>query len=493
MSDLAQKHPQYTDSVSDWTLMRDCHKGERHIKSRGPVYLPPTSAHIMDGYGTANMESIGWKAYNAYRQRARFPNFVREAIETAIGMMHSQPAEIELPKAMEKIRSVKGETPQQLLRRINLEQLLTGRVGLMADLPTSTKPGEDMPYLAVYSAEKIINWDDGQSNLLVPQHLNLVVLDESEQVRKDVFHWHSQTKYRVLVMGNDAENEEKGIYRQGVFGDKSAYSESGLNTPSWRGRTLERIPFIIINACDVTPDVDDPPLLDLGNLCLTIYRTDADYRHNLYMQGQDTFVTMGGNFDETDRVRTGAGARIDLPMGGKAEYVGVKSTGLSEQREALSRLEARAGSIGAQTLDTTSRERESGESLRIRVAARTADMNQIVETGANGLEAMLRVCAEWMGEDPEKVKVKPNKEFGEIPLTGQAMVEIATAAANGFPISKKSMHALGVKRRVTSMTYEEEMAQIAKEPKPEVPGEGKTPGNPDPNDKPKPKQEDPKE
>ena len=54
--------------------------------------------------------------------------------------------------------------------------------------------------------------------------------------------------------------------------------------------------YQIINSCDVVSDVDDPPLLDLGNACMTIYRSDADYRQNLFMQGQDTFVTIGGGF-----------------------------------------------------------------------------------------------------------------------------------------------------------------------------------------------------
>jgi hypothetical protein len=131
---------------------------------------------------------------------------------------------------------------------------------------------------------------------------------------------------------------------------------------------------------------------------------------------------------------------------------------LEEQRAALENLERRGGSMGAQTLDTTSRERESGDSLRIRVAARTADMNQIAETGAEALEKILKSIATWVNEDPEEVEVKPNKEFGEIPLTGQTMVEMATARNLGYPISAQTLHEIAVKRRVTTKTFDEEMA-----------------------------------
>jgi len=119
--------------------------------------------------------------------------------------------------------------------------------------------------------------------------------------------------------------------------------------------------------------------------------------------------------------------------------------------------------MGAQTLDSTSRERESGDSLRIRVAARTADLNTIADTGAAGLEQVLKICAEWMGENPDEVEVVPNKDFGEMPLTGQSMVEIATARNLGWPISARSMHDLGRKRRMTTKTFEEEVAEAEKE------------------------------
>lgn len=457
---LSTKHPSYADMVPDWTLMRDSYKGERKVKSKGALYLPMTSSQIIDG-ADKSITSIGYKAYHAYRLRARFPNFTREAIETAIGMMHSQPPEITLPKRMEGIRSSKGETLPNLLRRINTEQLKTGRIGLMADLPSKPAPGRDTPYLTTYIAERIINWDDGEVEELVPQVLNMVVIDESEFGRKGTFGWDKEEKYRVLIVGSSDTNQDVGVYKQGVF--KKTFAEAELRAPSLLGRELESIPFVIINSADLISEIGEPPLLDLANMCMTIYRGDADYRQNLFMQGQDTLVIKGGTFDEDEPLRTGAGARIDLAEGGDAKYIGVTSSGLSEQSKSLDRLEARAGSMGAQTLDSTSRERESGDSLRIRIAARTADMNQIVETGAAGLEAILKICAVWMDEDPNEVSVKPNKEFGEMPLTGQTMVEMATARTLGFPLSARSMHDLALKRRMTSRTFEEEMIEAAKE------------------------------
>ena len=455
-------HPQHAEMKPDWVLMRDSYRGERAVKNKSNLYLHPTSSQVLDGWNKGSTHS-GQIAYDAYKQRARFPNYVREAVQMAIGMMHSQPAKITLPKAMENIVSSKGEPLEVLLRRINLEQLITGRVGLMADLPTDPSPDRDVPYLVTYPVERVQNWDDGEVEGLVPQVLNLVVLDESEFERRNNFDWTMEEKHRVLIIGEIQENESEGVYKQGVITSKENFDITLLKAPTWKGRTLSKIPFLVINSCDLTTDVDEPPLLDLGRMCMTIYRGDADYRQNLFMQGQDTLVTIGMAIDEDETVRTGAGSRLDVPMGGDAKYVGVTSQGLKEQREALDRLEGRASSMGAQTLDTTSRERESGDSLRIRIAARTADMNQIVDTGAAGLQHVLRIAAEWMGEDPNEVSVKPNKEFGEMPLTGQTMVEMTTARNAGWPISARTLHDISRKRRMTDMTYDEEVAAAESE------------------------------
>lgn len=458
---LSTPNPAFSEYREDWEKLRDAYRGERVVKQRGMKYLPATSSQLADGAGK-NSESVGHKAYEAYKLRARFPNFLREAVHMAVGMAFSQPWTFKASDAIKDTLSSRGESLQELAQRVVLEQLLMGRVGLMTDLPTSAAPGKDRPYISLYQTERLINWDDGAMSEIIPNTLNLVVLKELAYVRKNFFDWKQEDIYRVLVLGDMMQNEVTGSYRVGRY-EQQGFDESQLVEVNWRGRTLDYIPFTIINSCDVTPDVDDPPLLDLAETCYALYRGDADYRQNLFMQGQDTFVTIGGGFDQTDVVRVGAGAHIDLPMGGDAKYVGVSGSGLSEQRQSQENLERRAGSMGAQTLDTTSRERESGSSLKIRVAARTADMNQIVDAAAEGLRQALAAAAELTNEDPDNVEVEPNKEFGDMPLSGQDMLQIMQARNEGFPMSRRTMHSIAKARRMTSMTYEEEVEADKKE------------------------------
>ena len=110
VDNVITRHPNYSDVKPDWDLMRDAYKGQRAEKNKTIEYLPFTDAQILDGAGSPQALSVGSKAYASYILRARFPNFVKEAIEMAIGMMFSQPPEIKLPDAMKDIRSSKNES-----------------------------------------------------------------------------------------------------------------------------------------------------------------------------------------------------------------------------------------------------------------------------------------------------------------------------------------------------------------------------------------------
>lgn len=460
---IDQNHPLYVDFLSDWVTMRDSYRGERIIKTKRFDYLPATPGMMLDGAEKPNTK--GWFAYDAYIKRAVYHDFVRDAVEALVGMLHDKPPVIELPSSMEQYReraSNKGEDLETLLRRVNEQQLVTGRLGLLADMPEMPDPANPLPYLALYDAEAIINWDDETTNEAKPSNLNLVVLDESGYQRHTIFEWEYKRRHRVLMLGDPQANEREGtaIYSAGLFEELNSWSAGLMRTPSIRGVTLQKIPFVFINSKDIVAQPDDPPLIGLAKLALAIYRGEADFRQNLFMQGQDTLVVIGSTPEEETRV--GAGARINVQQGGDAKYIGVSSQGLAEQRMALEADKAVAATKGAQLLDS-SKQKESGEALHLRLAAKTATLNQIALTGAAGLERSLRIVAEWMGADPMQVIVTPNLDFADMPLDGATLVEYMTARGMGAPMSLKSIHTLMRKRELTEFTFEEEMEEIAEE------------------------------
>lgn len=459
---LDSKHPAYLEMLPDWQKMRHTYAGERAVKEEGQLYLPATSGMLLDGMEPSQK---GYAAYQAYKIRAVFPNYVSEGVKAMVGVMHSMPASIELPPALEPLRekgSINGESLQMVLRRINEAQLTTGRIGLLLDLPTSPRSGLALPYIATYEAERITNWDNGQVDDPTLQSLNFVALNESEHERVDQFEWRFINKYRILILGGLMEEEEMAVYRQGLFDATLEFNEGALIEPQIRGIPLEQVPFVFINSTDLLSDPLAPPLLELANLCLTIYRGEADYRQSLFMQAQDTLLLIGAEKDT--QVRIGAGAAILVPQGGDGKFIGTNSAGIPEQRTALENDRKRADQIGGQLLDTTSRAKESGEALKIRVAAQTATLNQVALAGAEGLQTILRIAAQWVGADPEAVKVTPNTEFADAGLSPADVLALAQAKGQGAPLSDESFHNLLKDNEYTILDWVEEQKLLDQAP-----------------------------
>lgn len=476
---LDSVHPAFAEQSPEWVKLRDFSKGERAVKAKTVEYLPPSKGMILDGLGNnaLNKSNLGQEVYDAYLMRAVFPEYIADALEIFMGMLHNKSPVIELPPEMEPMRGNAteiGEGLELLLQRINLEQLTTGRLGILLDLPAKPDPRNPMPFIALYIAEAIRNWDNdaiGDERA----ELSFVVLNESGYARNVEFEWEVRTKYRVLMI----EVPEGGgirTYKCAAFSDGAGtpnYDPTMLRAPAIRGKTLEAIPFVFINSKDITPDPDEAPLIGLARLCAAIYRGEGDYRQNLFMQGQDTLVIIGerakgladlDGLPTEEPLRTGAGSRIELEAGGDAKYVGVQSQGLTEQRYALENDRKRAESRSGQLIDASKGDKESGTALKTRVGAQTATLNQIAKTGALALEMVLKKAAAWMGADPEKVKVTPNLEFADYQMSGQDLVNLMTAKrTQGAPLSQESIHRLMVQGNLTRLDFPTEEALIKAE------------------------------
>lgn len=496
---LDTKHPKYSEHIGDWKLCRDCVRGERIIKEAGALYLPPTTSMVVDGMAT---NSKGWCDYQIYLSRAVFHGYTGRAIDRYMGQLWEKPPTIEMPEPMEPLREKcnrKGESLEQLLRLMQDECLTTSRLGLFADMPqglpligeegtvVGTEPRKDaalLPYINMYKAEHIINWDEGETNQVVQDSLNLVVLDESGPIRKSIFEWEEQRKWRVLMLGEALRNEESSptvnsgqVYRAGVFTDEETWTDEAMIEPSYRGNKLNHIPFVFINAKDIVPEPDDPVLLGLARKDITIYRGEADYRQTQFMQGQ--YILFGAGLDPDDDpqnpkpIRTGAGSfvRSSNPQA-KLEYVGIEGQGgLSEQRECIQNDCREADVLSGALTDNRSNDKESGDALGKRMAGTTASLRSVAISCAGGLQTILRSIAIWMGLDPEEVIVTPNLEFSETKLAPQDIVHLQTVATAGGPISDEAIHYNLKRSGLTPFEYDQENEKIeAQEPRIDLSG-----------------------
>ncbi len=469
---LPDKHPEYVERLGEWIQMRDTYAGERAVKSKRLDYLPATEGMVQDGMTTPS--SPGWKDYEAYLLRAYFHDVVKDAVKAMVGIMHNKPAVFRLPAKlgdMMKNATKSGESLQQLLRRINVAQLVFGRCGLLADAPQGADVDKAVPYITFFEAMRIINWDAGKLDE-GSDSLELVVIDEGGY-RREGFTWKTEKKYRILTRGGQAELDS-GWERPPVgspyavavkVNDESMPILEDFIFPSIGGRMLDKIPFVFIGANDLVPEPEVSPLLGLSNLALAIYRAEADYRQTLYLQGQNTLVIIGGAVDEAapTTLRVGNKGVIDLKIGGDAKYIGVSAAGLGEMRQSLKTDQEEAAALGVAFLDVGNARGEAGEALRIRVAARTTTISSVAQCGGAGLEQVLKFCAEWVGEDPEEVSVEPTTDFADQTVAGAALLAFMQAKQLGLPLSLRSMHRMMKMNDMTEMDFEEENEQIEEE------------------------------
>lgn len=466
-------HPSYDQFSIVWKKMLDCFKGADHIKDQGQTYLPAHPSMLLDGM---NPGEIGLDRYNAYKVRAKYPDYVFDAVVNYTGILHRKPAVFTLPKGLEYLlerASSKGEGLQALLSRINQLQLRDGRLGLLLELPAGQTRGTK-PYIAVYEALAIKNWDTGEDELGY-ESLNFVSLDESRNVMDKVnMSWSWEVRERRLILGEVGKDEPNGSanYKQILLRDDQitttvAGDSNEWITPMYENKPLTRVPFVFCNASDLVAEPDRPPLLTLANETLAIYQGEGDYRQSLFMQGQDTLVVKGGvtttDANPNAPVRVGAGARLDVSPEGDAKYIGVNSQGIPEQRKALEADHSNAASRSGQLTRTDRASQESGDALRTRVAAKTASLVGIARTGAAALTEILKICAEWMGEDPSMVDITPNVDFSKSSMLGQDFVQIMTSKGLGAPISMQSIHDWLSDNGMTTIPFESELKLIEKE------------------------------
>lgn len=437
--DVSTKHPDWDDRQAEWKLMRDTVRGEKAVKEASGSYLPMPS-------GFKAQEDGGKALYDAYQLRAQFSEIVSPTIDGMVGVIHRNESQIVMPEAMNDLfenATSDGMTLDALHKRITRELLETGRFALFADAPTN---GGRLPYLAGYAAESLINWSEEG---------DFFVLDECGRVR-DGFAWNDRSKYRVLEMVD-------GVYTVSVWENGT---EQPATTPKATGnKAIESIPLVIIGPRDLAIEPADPPLIGVARSAIAIYQLSADYRWQLFMTGQETFVVINAEAPKA----IGAGICISLQGGNEnarpdAKFVGPDGTGIDAHRLAIKDEREAAIAAGARLFDSQSKAAESGDALRLRFTAQTATLQTIAQASAAGLERGLRNVAIMRGLNPEDVTVKPPKRLVDSALSPQDAVNLLKLWQEGS-ISYLTLYENLQRGEIASeeRDAEEELEQIDKE------------------------------
>jgi hypothetical protein len=458
MSVLDTHHPEYDEIHPDYVQMYDAYRGTRAIKDATTKYLPATRSMVLDG--ALRSQEPGFSSYTNYLQRAVFPDLVATAVRTLTGLAFKDPSIYTLPRELEEIlesATVLGESLESLHRRIVEQILIYGRFGLAVDVPD----GDGLPYFVPYGARSIINWDDSLSirGRVNPLQFVVTVEEVLDRGTGSSYEWTPQSMYRAF------ELDPNGIYQTWTETEEVI---DGPIVPTYKGRPLDFVPFTFIGAQDLVATPGPIPLLGISHSALSIYRGEADLRQTLHHVGQDTLVLIGvGDDTEEDDsqqpVRVGSTAVIKLGPEGDAKYIGVNGEGLTEQRLVLQDDYKLAASEGSRLLENTAAQAESGEALKVRVAAKTTTLTTVALTAAAGLTHALRQMAVWVGADPSTVRVEPNLDFAEDTFTAQEALNLQQAKVTGLPLSARTIHTKLREQDYTDLDFETEMDLIRQE------------------------------
>lgn len=413
MASVTTHRPDFDAAAARWQIVTDVIEGEDAVKDRGAAYLPRPSAQ---------KKASDDEFYNAYRMRAEVPELVAPTVRGLVGTLHRKSAIVTLPPRLDGLHeraSQDGLGLESFARRLSWDLIAYGRAPILVDL---SRTG-GMPRLIAYRPWEMINWReqviDGE------MRLTLAVLEIQREADEpsDPFGHDPIREWSVLRLVEGIYAID--IWRQSSEDDVPILVESGI-VPRVRGEPLREIPLIVAGCNDVTPEIDEIPMLGLARLALSIYRNSADREEGLFLAGNPTPYITGAPPDTDPHTSQPAPIRLGPSGGyyipdpaGRLQFAEVQGAGFSAQRENIQDKFDRAAQLGAAMLESTKRAAESGEALRLRQAAKTATLESVATAEGEAMTRALRIAALWADADPDDVSYEANTDFVEAMLTPQ--------------------------------------------------------------------------
>jgi len=410
-----EQHREYVRFTPQWKRIRDAVGGEDAIKASGKVHLPKPSGQ--DDYD-----------YTQYLKRAMFYGASARTLQGLVGAIFRKSANVDAPKRMDELLDNITATglPFQNFAKMATEEVITlGRAGILVDKPSE---GEGSAYCRLYPAESIINWRtevrDGREQLV-----QLVLHEERQVAGDDGFGTEFVNNYRVLAIDEDGFYNVTLYNEEMVEGDL-AYSIEDELTPTNRGERFAYIPFVFLSPNDLTPPVSRSPILDLVNVNMSHYRTQADLEQGNYLTSSPTPYIIGQRNAENSSWSIGSGTIWFLNEGASTGMLEYGGGGLSYLEKSLDRKQSMMALLGARLLEESKRTAEAAETVRLRGSGESSILASIADTVSDGLQQALSWCAEWEGFT-DTINVELNKDFMDARLTPQELQSLVSAWQSG--------------------------------------------------------------
>jgi len=416
-------HKAYDKYSGKWKRCRDVVAGQDDVHAAGEAYLPKLKDETADDY-------------SARRKRATFYNATWRTIAGLTGMLFRKDPAMIVPAGvagyLEDV-TMSGTSFGTFAREVAGEVIEVGRIGILVDHPAvenvqgitvdaSAKLGH-RPMMQVYLAESIINWKYRRVN----NHyvLCIVVLQETTTEPEDEFTDREIVQYRVLDL------DERDLYRVRIFQvdkDGKDIQIGGDMYPLMNSKPLDFIPFAIVGTDGIDSDLDEPPLIDLVDLNLSHYRTNADYEHGCHFTGLPTAVVSGYTPENaSEKMYIGSRAAWVFPdPAAKATFLEFTGQGLQSLKDNLDRKEQQMAVLGARMLAAEKKQAETATTAAIHRTGENSVLSAIAIAVSEALTWALDVFAQWSGQSGA-IEFDINREFIAVMMDASQLRELVAA------------------------------------------------------------------
>jgi hypothetical protein len=414
-------HKEVEDLAPSWQTVRDVVTGSRAVKNAGPRYLPRLRKQTND-------------EYEAYKYRALFVDATKRTHDGYMGLLFRKPPVFTIPRPYMPFLddvTLSGVPFEAFAKQAMGQVLAPGRCGIMVELP-QLPPGpavtQPRPYMHWYAAGNIVNWRIEMINGV--RTLTRLILREDvlEPDPKDEFVDRTVEQYRVCLLANGGLWHV--LFRKQTIRNKPSDQWLPYGEPIpivRRDELLQFIPFVFWNPTSIEPECQEPPMLGLAEINLSLYRTSADLETGRHFTGLPQPYAFGVKTKELYIGSTKAWTSEN--ENAKCGYVEVAGD-FGALTKAVDEKTAQMVVQGAKLLEPQSRGAEAYDTVKLRKAGEESPLVSMAQTGGHALERALAYfvyLAAGTGDIAtiqKQVTCKVNQEFEELIMDGSTAVQL---------------------------------------------------------------------
>lgn len=419
MLKIDSERKEYTEAKKRWDKV-DAFVNDL-VKEAGAEYLPDFFA----GSDKA-------KKYEAYKQRAQYVNYSGRVLNISVGQIFRKDPQIKgfdsLKDFMNNVDSA-GASFGEFAREVFEEVIKHNRYGVYADWNDTLKT----PKLVGYIPQSIINWREKVVNGRTVLSM-VMIRGMYEKEGTDKYCPEMETIWTEYFLDEsnlfDFRRWRKTLNKETSKEEFEEVVEPDHLPPTIKGKRLDYIPFFFFTSDGISTSIKSSAMYSFVNVNHGHYINSADYENRNHIVAAVTVISSGARtgVKQGDSFPVGGAVEYDDPQGGAKFMEATSDAGLLE---AMKHKEEQMGTLMAAMLASAGRYVASAQTASINSQGEYATIADIANAVSRGMNTVLTLCAEMMGDiDKDGKSVSFNTDFETQNMDAQTLAQLAGLRAS---------------------------------------------------------------